>query len=827
MALPGYYLVNFTDPRKPSFVIEPYQTDGGITPTSPIPHGLARRISTSMLLYGRDVPNYGERIAENFVHLLENFAGPTAPQAPIEGQLWFDTGSSYDIVAWTNATTLTIGGDRQAEFTKYILDGTVLNLAFRPINAALDNSHQVVKVLAKSVAVAAGNTIVSFVSDTNEPIEIPATVVGGFLIADSAHYSRMRVATKVGSEVKWVDVTNVYSSEDAPEVTNRMVGDLWLDVDTNQLNVYGTNGWQSVAARYVPLTGGTMTGDLQMGANRIFSSAVTNNTPAHQYALINRTYVDGVQKSLQDQITKLQQDVGSVSGDGLSGKVSRTGDEMTGALVFGEGNSTSTVARGIDMNNNPIVRLSITWNAADYLSASFQPTHATTKQYVAQAFKQHLLDEAHGAGGFIQIQNDGSGLIPNNVFFNAGTAGQSYSLKWKDISGNNEHSIYANFSGATSQLVLQAGSDSADSVDIRHSVHSPTANPLFSFLSTYTRSFNSLFIHDGQPQPQDDDTPTALVDDNKAATKGFCRQLVIDSLSNVDTGGGSGTTVTSLTYGYNVDAATYSLTLLQDNGAAPLIANLYHKHRPNDITMLYSPPQLGNWSEIDTDNLTTYLQGVSGTYPEVSVEQYLKGLTYHRAPLVDAIFDNLPRCGIDAEVLEYNTTDKTIRVYGSDAMAAPIGHTLVLTGTSGNNGTYTIVAVAAGAIAGGEDTTVITVAEPLAVNGAELSEDATFKVGQYAARTQPDAMVTRATLDYELDKLEPKYTYWKATAAGTNVVRNLGFTYTTGKNKLWVFKNGQKMRVNMMAGGDFNETSTTTITIGTVSVDDEFEIYEI
>jgi hypothetical protein len=202
-------------------------------------------------------------------------------------------------------------------------------------------------------------------------------------------------------------------------------------------------------------------------------------------------------------------------------------------------------------------------------------------------------------------------------------------------------------------------------------------------------------------------------------------------------------------------------------------------------------------------------------------------LSQHRAPLIDANFENLPKCGIAAEIVEYNTAAKTIRVYGDHLAVLLTGHKVILSGSTGNDGSYTIVSAVAGSTIDDENTTVITVAETLSVNGPEAADDAELSIGQFAPAEEPAAFVTRSTLDYELDKLEPKYAYWKATASGTNVVRTLGFTYIPGKNKLWVFRNGQKLRVNMMAGGDFNETSATTITIGTVSVDDEFEIYEI
>lgn len=47
--------------------------------------------STSLGLVGRNAPGFGTVIAENFLHLLENFSSPIPPINPIEGQLWYDT----------------------------------------------------------------------------------------------------------------------------------------------------------------------------------------------------------------------------------------------------------------------------------------------------------------------------------------------------------------------------------------------------------------------------------------------------------------------------------------------------------------------------------------------------------------------------------------------------------------------------------------------------------------------------------------------------------------------------------------------------------------
>lgn len=47
--------------------------------------------TTTLKLPGRNTTGYGTAIAENFLHLLENFASSTEPSRPTEGQLWYDT----------------------------------------------------------------------------------------------------------------------------------------------------------------------------------------------------------------------------------------------------------------------------------------------------------------------------------------------------------------------------------------------------------------------------------------------------------------------------------------------------------------------------------------------------------------------------------------------------------------------------------------------------------------------------------------------------------------------------------------------------------------
>tara|TARA_E500000178_G_scaffold320632_1_gene343883 strand:- start:5027 stop:7054 length:2028 start_codon:yes stop_codon:yes gene_type:complete len=61
--------------------------------------------TTTLSLPGRNTTAYGTAIAENFLHLLENFTNSTAPGNPIEGQLWYDNTPGVDMLKLYDGTT--------------------------------------------------------------------------------------------------------------------------------------------------------------------------------------------------------------------------------------------------------------------------------------------------------------------------------------------------------------------------------------------------------------------------------------------------------------------------------------------------------------------------------------------------------------------------------------------------------------------------------------------------------------------------------------------------------------------------------------------------
>ncbi len=70
---------------------------------------------TPLTIPGRNQRGYAISIAENFLHLLENFAYSSAPDNPVEGQLWYDTTSGVeDLKVYDGTGWKLVGGIRKS-----------------------------------------------------------------------------------------------------------------------------------------------------------------------------------------------------------------------------------------------------------------------------------------------------------------------------------------------------------------------------------------------------------------------------------------------------------------------------------------------------------------------------------------------------------------------------------------------------------------------------------------------------------------------------------------------------------------------------------------
>lgn len=65
---------------------------------------------TDLSLIGKGYAGYGELIGENFLHLLENFAGTSEPSKPIQGQLYYDS-TNNRLKVYTGTLFVPAGGN--------------------------------------------------------------------------------------------------------------------------------------------------------------------------------------------------------------------------------------------------------------------------------------------------------------------------------------------------------------------------------------------------------------------------------------------------------------------------------------------------------------------------------------------------------------------------------------------------------------------------------------------------------------------------------------------------------------------------------------------
>lgn len=75
------YTIYFSDPTKYSSALV-------------IEDNILNSVQTSLTFVGKNAANYSAAVSTNFLHLLENHANTTPPNNPIEGQLWYDSGTN-------------------------------------------------------------------------------------------------------------------------------------------------------------------------------------------------------------------------------------------------------------------------------------------------------------------------------------------------------------------------------------------------------------------------------------------------------------------------------------------------------------------------------------------------------------------------------------------------------------------------------------------------------------------------------------------------------------------------------------------------------------
>jgi microcystin-dependent protein len=183
------------------------QTNNPDKPPIVVPDGVIDQ-TTSLKFVGKNYAGYAPIIANDFLHLLENFANDTAPTNPVQGQLWFDTAAGvnllkvYDGSSWNPAGSLKKSGTAPAAATSgdlwvntntsqlYLYSGSAWILVGPQFSAGLQTgpiietivdtaniSHNVVTFYASS----SSNTTTSFrIAIISKDTFTPKAAIDGF-----------------------------------------------------------------------------------------------------------------------------------------------------------------------------------------------------------------------------------------------------------------------------------------------------------------------------------------------------------------------------------------------------------------------------------------------------------------------------------------------------------------------------------------------------------------------------------------------------------------------------------------------------------------------
>jgi len=339
------YEIDFTDQNAlRSFELREYTTNGPVSPQNGTLDSKATTASTTLLLYGKGSPNYGERIQENMLHLLENFAGEIEPVYPIPGQMWFDRSRTpaqlrvYDALRYGIVADPDNSGDvhwiainpPNATEESELLARYVGGARVRVVNGTTGQQFEF--LVATSAAVRGGGQVAFKISPTpsialttgswyiggwesvvqnNAPLSENLDA-GSFNIVNLANpaanqhaATKYYVDTTIASAISTIDtigeLADVYIT--APADDHVLVYDSSLNG--------GSGGWRndSGASVFLPVTGGTMTGAVDMTGNFILNVA----TPLSSDDAANKGYVDALVASLSGSIPASLDDLSDVT----------------------------------------------------------------------------------------------------------------------------------------------------------------------------------------------------------------------------------------------------------------------------------------------------------------------------------------------------------------------------------------------------------------------------------------------------------------------------------------------------------------------------------
>lgn len=343
------YDITLTDPLKSGFTIQPGAFDG--------PGG--SRANTTLRLYGRGALEWGEAVDENLVRLAETFAGATPPLYPLPGQLWMrvkyywhDTSAAATAGWWFYAPTAKTWSRLNGNGTipdatgnnptigSYYID-TITNMLYR-----WDTAYKQAGAAWLIRHHSASN--LSGAAPSRQPEQ-------DLLVWDQ--YANSGAG-------QWATPLTVASSPTAPTESQR--GALWYDSISGKLKIWTGVEWKEILG---PTNGGATiaAGNIDMQNYSIINLANGNIVAGNKEAVNGGTVYDYVTSSVSDLSgVYLPLTGGTITGNlTVTGTVNTNGTATFSGNVIANGTSTLgtstisalTVLSSASMSNQRIQNL--------------------------------------------------------------------------------------------------------------------------------------------------------------------------------------------------------------------------------------------------------------------------------------------------------------------------------------------------------------------------------------------------------------------------------------------------------------------------------------
>lgn len=298
--------------------------------------------STSLSLPGYSAALYGEHIAENFIHLMENFASETQPLNPTVGQLWYvpsikalkvlikiTTAGQVKTYTWRTvgaiSTTITPPDDTSGLWYD-TSNADPLQWQLKIYNTGTSAWTSVADRYVKKAgdtmtgSLIAGNNSTAFVTPRSTPARpegfFPSTTSGP-VYQSSVNANVFIPSVAVGGIANFV----VSATESQDPSVAYLATNMVFKVQNNGLVTIFRNNLDMNNNKVVNLANGTAVADA-----------------------VNLGQLNAVSTSLGGLITGLQ-----------NTKVDRAGDNMTGALTITTSSPYSLTIQGVGTNSGGIV----------------------------------------------------------------------------------------------------------------------------------------------------------------------------------------------------------------------------------------------------------------------------------------------------------------------------------------------------------------------------------------------------------------------------------------------------------------------------------------